>query len=101
FDAARPSGENLRAMESSVGQVATGAVTVASRDVVTNGVSIRKGLWLGLADGVPVSAGESFDDVARAVIDRLLAQPRAVVTLLTGEEAPPPLDVLLAELRAR
>jgi DAK2 domain fusion protein YloV len=101
FDPARPTEENLRSMESSVEQVATGAVTIASRDVVTNGVPIRKGFWLGLADGLPVSAGESFDDVARAVLDRLLAQPRAVVTLLTGEEAPPPLDALLAELRAR
>ena len=31
--------------------VATGAVTIASRDVDTNGVAIRKGAWLGLADG--------------------------------------------------
>ena len=32
-------------------QVATGEVTVASRDVELDGVAVRKGAWLGLADG--------------------------------------------------
>ena len=35
----------------------------------------------------------------RAVLDRLLEEPRGVLTLLTGEE-PPPLEPLLAELEA-
>ena len=30
-----------------------------------NGVSIRKGDWLGLADGEPVAGGADFDEVAR------------------------------------
>ena len=36
--------------------------------------------------GVPVAGGESFDEVARAVVERLLEQPRGILTLLTGEE---------------
>jgi dihydroxyacetone kinase-like predicted kinase len=79
--------------------VATGSVTIASRDTDTNGVVIRKGAWLGLADGEPVASGELFDDVARAVLDRMLAEPRSVLTLLTGEE-PPALEALLTELEA-
>jgi dihydroxyacetone kinase-like predicted kinase len=75
----------------------TGAVTIASRDVDANGVAVRKGAWLGLADGEPVAAGESFDEVARAVLARLLAEPRGVLTLLTGEE-PLVLEILLDEL---
>jgi dihydroxyacetone kinase-like predicted kinase len=82
-------------MREAVAAVATGAVTVASRDVELNGVDVRKGTWLGLADGEPVAGGESFDEVARAVLDRLLAEPRDVLTLLTGEE-PPELETLLA-----
>ena len=74
--------------------VATGAVTIASRDVTTNGLAVTKGAWLGLADGLPVAGGESFEDVARAVLDRLLAEPRSVLTLLTGED-PPALDAVL------
>ena len=49
--------------------VATGAVTVASRDVETNGLAVSKGAWLGLADGLPVAGGASFEEVTRAVLD--------------------------------
>jgi len=74
-------------------------VTIASRDVEWNGVAIRKGQWLGLADGDPVAGGESFDDVATAVVERLLAEPRDVLTLLTGADEQP-LDGLLERIAA-
>ena len=48
---------------------------------------------------MPLAGGEAFDEVARAVVERLLEQPRGILTLLTGEEAPP-LDGLLGELAA-
>ena len=40
-------------MSDAVDAVATGAVTLASRDVQLNGVDVRAGKWLGLADGEP------------------------------------------------
>jgi dihydroxyacetone kinase-like predicted kinase len=90
---------NEAEMAEAAAGVATGAVTVASRDVNTNGVAVRKGAWLGLAEGRPLAGGSEFDAVARAVVDRLLAEPRAVLTLLTGEE-PPPLEGLLGGIAA-
>jgi fatty acid kinase len=99
FDPAQPAEANAEAMAAVAEGVATGAVTVASRDVQLNGVSVRKGTWLGLADGRPVAGGETFDDVAAAVLDRLLAEPRGLLTLLTGEQAPR-LDGLLAQLES-
>jgi dihydroxyacetone kinase-like predicted kinase len=63
-------------------------VTIASRDAELNGLAIRKGHFLGLADGEPVAEGESFDDVAGAVVERLLAEPRGLLTLLTGADEP-------------
>lgn len=99
FDSSRDADANAAEMRAAVALVATGAVTVASRDVQLNGVAIRKGTWLGLADGEAVAGGETFDDVARVVLERLLAEPRGVLTLLTGEE-PPALDGLLAGLAA-
>ena len=84
-------------MAEAVESVATGAVTIASRDIQLNGVSVHKGNWLGLADGEPVAGGETFDEVAHAVLERLLAEPRGLLTLLTGED-PPSLDRLLSQL---
>jgi uncharacterized protein len=97
FDAANDAGANDEQMRAAVESVATGAVTIASRDVQLNGVAVQKGKWLGLADGEPVVGGESFEEVARALLARLLAEPRGVLTFLTGDE-PPALDALLAEL---
>src|SRR5262249_25412519 len=99
FDAARTADENAAPMTTAAEAVSTGAVAIASRDADSNGVAIRKGAWLGLADGEPVAVGESFEDVARAVLGGLLAEPREIVTLLAGEDAPP-LDRLLAEVAA-
>jgi dihydroxyacetone kinase-like predicted kinase len=84
-------------MAAAAAAVATGEVTRASRDVELNGLSIRQGDWLGLADGQPVAGGDDFATVAFEVVARLLAEPRTVLTLLTGAE-PPPLDGLVERL---
>jgi dihydroxyacetone kinase-like predicted kinase len=91
--------ENAAAMAEAVAQVATGAVTRASREVRLNGLGVARGEYLGLLEGEPFAGGPVFDDVARAVVERLLSEPRAVLTLLAGEERP---DVasLVAELEA-
>jgi dihydroxyacetone kinase-like predicted kinase len=88
FDGSRTADENAAEMEEAVAAVATGAVTVASKDAQLNGLAVQKGNFLGLADGEPVAQGEDFDAVAQAVIDRLLAEPRGVMTLLTGADEP-------------
>jgi DAK2 domain fusion protein YloV len=80
--------ENETAMLEALEQVATGEVTIASRDVELDGVAVRKGAWLGLADGTAVASSPDFDDVAGAVVDRLLSNGREVLTLLTGEDEP-------------
>jgi dihydroxyacetone kinase-like predicted kinase len=100
FDPTRAADDNLSDMEESLEEVATGAVTIASRDVLLDGIDVREGAWLGLANGEAVAGGESFDEVAEAVVERLLSEPRGVLTLLTGEE-PPPLDALLAAVEAQ
>jgi hypothetical protein len=78
--------------------VTTGEVTIASRNAELDGLAIRQGQYLGLANGEPVVAGESFDEVTRAVLERLLAEPRGVLTLLTGADEPK-LDNVLAWLQ--
>jgi DAK2 domain fusion protein YloV len=100
FDAARTAEENANEMRAAVEGVVTGEVTVASRDAELNGVRVRKGQYFGLADGEAVAVGEVFEPVAAAVVDRLLAEPRDVLTLLTGEEEPD-LEGLMANIVAK
>jgi dihydroxyacetone kinase-like predicted kinase len=90
----RPAAENAGEMTESAERVATGAVTTASRDVQLNGSVVSSGEYLGLLGDEPVSGGSDFDTVARAVLERLLAEPRDVLTMLTGTEEPELADLL-------
>jgi DAK2 domain fusion protein YloV len=99
YDGSRRAAENAAEMTEAAASVSAGEVTRASRDVRLNGLAIRRGEWLGLADGDPVAGGEDFADVALGVVVQLLAEPRVLLTLLTGAE-PPPLDGLLERLRS-
>ena len=60
-------------MREALEQVATGEVTVASRDMTVDGIEVRKGCWLGLAEGQAVACADDFDTVATTVVDRLLS----------------------------
>ncbi len=80
--------ENAAAMREAVASLATAAVTVASRDVELDGLRIHTGDYLGLLDDEPFVGGESFDEVAEAVVSAMLTDPRDVVTFLKGADAP-------------
>jgi hypothetical protein len=86
FDGSRTAAENAAEMREAVASVATGEVTIASRDVQMNGIAITKGDWLGLTDGEPVAGGTDFADVAYTVVERLLSEPRELLTLLVGQD---------------
>jgi uncharacterized protein len=79
--------ENEAAMLEALASVATGEVTVASRDAELDGVAIREGAYLGFVDDVAVTAGEDLREVALEVAERLLAGGRGWLGVLTGEKA--------------
>jgi fatty acid kinase len=88
YDPAASADENAEAMRGAIDSVATAAVTIASRDVELNGLEIREGQYLGLLEDEPLVGGESFDEVAEAVIEALLSSPHDTMTVLTGADAP-------------
>jgi fatty acid kinase len=95
YDGSSGARENSAEMSGAAAAVATGEVTIASRDAALDGLVVRKGHYFGLADGRPVAEGESFDTVARSVVERLLAEPRGLLTFLAGSDRPD-LDGLVA-----
>jgi DAK2 domain fusion protein YloV len=99
FDGARDAAANAEEMRAAIAAVTTGEVTVASRDVEIDGLAIRKGEWLGLAAGRAVAGGDGFEDVALAVVEQLLGEPRGLLTLLVGSDEPP-LAGLLEQIAA-
>ncbi len=88
YDPAATANENEAAMREAIGSVATAAVTTASRDVELHGLAIRQGQYLGLLEEEPLVGGETFDEVANAVIEALLSSPHDTMTVLTGADAP-------------
>jgi fatty acid kinase len=88
FNPDKPAAENAAAMRDAAARVVTGAVTIASREVRLNGRAVGKGEYLGLVGEEPFTGGGEFEPVAGAVLERLLAEPREVVTLLTGADQP-------------
>jgi DAK2 domain fusion protein YloV len=96
----RSATENAAEMSGVLDGLVTGEVTVASRDAELNGMAVRKGGWLGLVDGEAVAVGDEFGQVAEQVAEALLAEPRMVLTLLTGADAPD-LDGLVDRIRER
>jgi hypothetical protein len=89
FDPCRSAEENEAAMRQAAAAVATGAVATASREVERDGLRVGEGEYLGLLEGEPIAGGPDFEEVAAAVVERLLREPREVLTLLAGEGAPP------------
>jgi dihydroxyacetone kinase-like predicted kinase len=90
--------QNEADMLETLASTVTGEVTVASRDTELDGVSIRKGAYLGLVDGTAVAADDDIDAVALQVAERLLNGDRGWLAVLVGAEAPA-VDELLEAIR--
>jgi DAK2 domain fusion protein YloV len=100
FVSSAPPDENERAMLEGLADAATGEITVASRDAVLDGIEIRAGAYLGFVEGAAVASDTDLDAVVEAVIERILAGGKEVLTILTGEDSPP-LDGLVGTLEQR
>lgn len=100
FQPEREGAQNAAAMAESAAAVATAAVTTASRDVDLDGLRVRRGQYLGLLEDEPVVGGDSFEHVAGEVVDALLGASCEVLTLLTGQDAPP-VDAIVSAVADR
>jgi fatty acid kinase len=87
YDPRRSADENTTEMERAAASVRSGGVARASRSATIGPLEVEQGHFLGLVDGVPVTAGSALEPVAREVVERLLGEASEVLTILVGEEA--------------
>ncbi|MDF2707724.1 DAK2 domain-containing protein [Nonomuraea muscovyensis] len=87
--------DDVVAMTDAAGHTRHGHVVVADREAVTSAGPCRPGDVLGLIDGDVAVIGARLDEVAEAVVDRMLAGGGELVTLVTGVDAPAELAVRL------
>jgi dihydroxyacetone kinase-like predicted kinase len=96
FDPSAGPAGNLLAMSSAAAATRHGAVTVASRDALTDAGPCHQGDVLGLVDGEIVVVGSDLVRVGVEVLDRLLGSGGELLTVVTGEDAPPGLGGAIA-----
>jgi hypothetical protein len=92
--------DNEASMLGELQGAASGEITVASRSATIDGVEIREGEYLGLVDEVAVMSNPDLDAVVHEVVDRILANGRGFLTVLTGEDAPP-MDTFVGAIEER
>ncbi len=71
-------------MKNVLANVATLEVTTATRSVSMDGVAVREGQYIGLLDDRLVVAGESVQDVMRALLHKAGADKRELITVYYG-----------------
>jgi dihydroxyacetone kinase-like predicted kinase len=81
-----PVEDDVVAMTRAAGATRYGGVSVAVKDAVTSAGVCRVGDVLGIAGGDVVEIGSSVEDVAVALLGRLLATGGELVTLVRGDE---------------
>ncbi len=91
---------NVEAMSEALSAVRCGEVTRAVRDSAVDGLAVREGQFLGLAEGRAVAAGDDPAAVAGEVVARLLEPGGDLLTLIRGDADAFDLESWEQDLRA-
>jgi DAK2 domain fusion protein YloV len=74
------------AMEATLSTVSTGEITRATRSVELNGVQVKEGELIGLADGHLCVSGTDMAEVIRDVLAGMRMEEREIVTVYYGDD---------------
>jgi len=102
YDAGRDLAENALAMGRAAAATRNGAVTLATREALTSAGWCHGGDVLGIVDGDVAVIGTDLHQVGGEVVDRLLSSGGELLTVVSGEDAPPKLgENVAASARTR
>lgn len=74
------------AMTSAAGDVCTGELTVATRTVTLDGVSVEEGALIGLVDGRLCASADTVDGVLDKMLDAMEIEERELATIYYGSD---------------
>ena len=86
FDADLTIEENEANMVEALSTVKSGQVTYAVRNTVINDVEVNEGNIIGLGEGKLLSAGDNIDEITTNLIESLVDEDSAIITLFYGED---------------
>src|SRR5690625_4251754 len=86
FHPAKPIEENKQTMTSNMEEVKTGLVTYAVRDTKIKGITIKKGNFMGIADGDIKASHADRIEAVQLLLEELLTDDDEILTILHGEE---------------
>ncbi|GAB2702220.1 DAK2 domain-containing protein [Paenibacillus thermoaerophilus] len=80
---------NAEEMARAAAGVRSGQVTKAVRDTELDGLTVREGAYIGIADSKLVAAEDDLIVCCLKLVSRMLDDDREILTVLTGEDADP------------
>ncbi|MCF2942234.1 DAK2 domain-containing protein [Paenibacillus tarimensis] len=78
---------NAERMTKAAGDVQSGQVTLAVRDTVMDGLTIREGHYIGIREKEIVSSSEDLQEACRVLLSSMMKDGGELITLLTGQDA--------------
>ena len=78
--------ENEQVLMESLTMVKSGQVTFAVRDTVMNDVEVKEGNIIGIAESKLMDAGDSVDEITTSLVEKLVDEDSAIITLFYGED---------------
>ncbi|WP_027701554.1 DAK2 domain-containing protein [Metaclostridioides mangenotii] len=78
--------ENEEAMLEALKAVKSGQVTFAVRDTVMNEIDVKEGNIIGISEGNLLAAGEDVEETTVRLVEDLVNEDTAIITLFYGED---------------
>lgn len=78
--------ENEATMIEALSMVKSGQVTYAVRDTIMNDIEVKEGNFIGIGEGKLLSAGENKEEITLGLIENLVDEDSAIITLFYGED---------------
>lgn len=77
---------NKEAMAEAASFVTTAQVTHAVRDTAIDGIEIKNGEFMGIANGKIVTTNPSLEDVTKTLLTKVIDEDAEIITVLYGED---------------